>query len=68
MKYPNMVDPTKKDMEQLGAIRHYLDTHQQPTVDHSMDADDEALGRSCIILGIAFLIIFIIIIAVSCTG
>lgn len=58
-----MTPPRKLTDEQLGAIRHYLDTHPQPTNDHSMDAADEAAGMSCLIL-VAIGIIVIIVLAI----
>jgi uncharacterized membrane protein len=37
MKYPNMVDPTEKDMEQLGAIRNMLDRQAQQQAAHQQE-------------------------------
>jgi hypothetical protein len=49
--------------EEIGAIRHYLDTHPQNTYDHVMDEADEMIGKSCLI-GIALVVLVIIVIAV----
>jgi hypothetical protein len=54
MKYPNMVDPTKKDMEQLGAIRHYLDNRTEEPDYHQPTREDTWAGVIIIYLLIAF--------------
>jgi hypothetical protein len=54
MKCPNMVDPTKKDMEQLGAIRHYFDNRPKEPEYHPVDTDDIIAGLTIIYLLIAF--------------
>lgn len=49
-----MVDPTKKDMEQLGAIRHYLDNRTEEPEFHQTDTEATITGLIIIYLLIAF--------------
>jgi hypothetical protein len=64
MNYPNMQHPTKKDMEELGAIRNMLDRQatKQP-YDYSTP-DDVMSGYCIIILCIALFLIFIVVPAI----
>jgi hypothetical protein len=58
MKYPNMIDPTKKDMEQLGAIRHYLDNPSSEPEFPTTSSDDKLLAFGIIYILIAVGLIF----------
>jgi cytochrome b subunit of formate dehydrogenase len=58
MKYPNMIDPTKKDMEQLGAIRHYLDNRTEEPEFHQTDTEATITAVMIIYLLIAFGLVF----------
>jgi hypothetical protein len=58
MNYPNMQHPTKKDMEQLGAIRHYLDNRNEEPEYHPADTEDTITGLVIIYLLIAFGLLF----------
>lgn len=58
MGFPNMQHPTKKDMEQLGAIRHYLDNRTEEPEYHQTDSEATITGVIIIYLLIAVGLLF----------